>query len=35
MKQIDRLADIKFLRQHGVDKIFKIDTSKAVNGNRQ
>lgn len=35
MKTIDRLADIRFLKEHGVDKIYKIDTSKAVQGNRQ
>lgn len=35
MKPIDRLTDIRFLKEHGVDKIYKIDTSKAVSGNRQ
>lgn len=35
MKPIDRLSGIKFLKDHGVEKIYKIDTSKAVQGCKQ
>ena len=35
MKPIDRIADIRFLKEHGVDKIFKIDSAKSVKGNKE
>ncbi|KAF6033143.1 VPS33B [Bugula neritina] len=35
MKPIDRIANVKFLQDHGVEKIYKIDSSKPVQGNRE
>ncbi|XP_067945152.1 vacuolar protein sorting-associated protein 33B-like isoform X2 [Watersipora subatra] len=35
MKPIDRLADISFLKNHGVDRIFKMDSSKPVQGSKE